>query len=196
MPITRSENMARIKSGNTKPEILLRKALWHKGYRYKLNRKIGNIRPDIVLVSKRIAIFVDGCQWHGCPEHYVPSRTRTDFWQAKLLENIERDTKQTKFLKEQDWSIIRVWEHEIWENLSKTIEKIEYVIKGKQITEIENWRAYRVDTIDPGKDLERRYMRLLEYPETIKVVERFRSTKKWNRSKKNLIKNLENNDNK
>ena len=181
MPLSRSQNMARIKSANTKPEMRLRQALWANGFRYRLHFNIEKIRPDIVFLGRKLAIFVDGCQWHGCPEHYVCPRTRSDFWQNKLLENIERDTKQTQILKTLGWSVYRVWEHEILESLPNTVNKINALMLEQGEALSENWRLFKVEIIDAKTDLERRYLRLLELPDVIQVIEKIRSTKKWKR---------------
>lgn len=185
MPLTRSENMARIKSADTKPEIRLRKALWKQGLRYRLHRKIeGKIRPDIVFVKAKVAVFIDGCQWHGCPGHYVRPRTRNDFWGEKLLENVGRDTRQTQLLIDNGWSVFRVWEHEVWEDLPQVVNQIRDIVQGKKLPNQKDWRVYKVDVINPEDDLEKRYMRSLASPEQIRVVEQTRSTKKWKRKPK------------
>ena len=113
MTLTRSQNMARIKSKDTKPELLLRRALWRQGLRYRLQYRIENIRPDIVFVKARVALFIDGCQWHGCPEHYARPRTNQVFWDQRLRVNAERDTKQTVLLRATGWIPYRIWEHDI-----------------------------------------------------------------------------------
>ncbi len=183
MALSRSQNMARIKSTNTKPEVRLRHALWASGLRYRLHFKIGKIPPDLVFIGRKLAIFVDGCQWHGCPEHYVHPRTNADFWQDKLLENIERNTQQTEILKRQGWTVYRIWEHEIWENLPQIIVTVNSLIQDQRNLLSENWRVFKVEVIDVKTDLERRYLRLLEFPDVVEVVEKIRSTKKWKRSR-------------
>ena len=183
MPLTRSENMARIKSADTKPEIRLRKALWRQGMRYRLHHKIERgIRPDIVFVKAKVAIFVDGCQWHGCPKHYVRPRTRNDFWGGKLLENVERDTRQTQLLIDNGWSVFRVWEHEVWEDLPFVVNHIREIIHGNKFPDQNDWRVFQVDVIDLEDDLEKRYMRRLTSSKEIKSVEQTRTTKKWNKN--------------
>ena len=185
MPLTRSENMARIKSADTKPEIRLRKALWQQGLRYRLHQKIeGKIRPDLIFAKAKVAVFIDGCQWHGCPEHYVRPRTRNDFWDGKLLENVERDTRQTQLLIDNGWSVFRVWEHEVWEDLPFVVNQIRNIVLGNKFPAQNAWRVFRVDVINPEENLEKRYMRRLTSPEKIKVVEQTRSTKKWRRTPK------------
>lgn len=108
----RSYNMSRIRSDNTKPEILLRKSLFAKGFRYRINDKKLPGKPDIVLKKYRTAIFVNGCFWHGhegC-KYFVVPKTRTEFWINKIEGNKIRDLKNTKILKEEGYKIITVWE--------------------------------------------------------------------------------------
>ncbi len=109
---SRSRMMANIRSKNTKPELTVRKALYHSGYRYRLDTKIGKIRPDIVLTKKKVAIFVHGCYWHrhaGCRLCYTP-KTRIEFWNKKFLENIARDNRVESELQLQGWRIALFWE--------------------------------------------------------------------------------------
>lgn len=121
---SRSENMARIRAKNTKPEILLRKALWANGFRYRLHLRIEGARPDLVFPSKKLAVFVDGCFWHGCPQHYVRPRTRSEFWANKLTENTERDRAQSMRLVESGWHVLRIWEHELQFELPAVVASI------------------------------------------------------------------------
>lgn len=120
----RSRNMAKIKGRNTAPELKLRKALWHSGLRYRVNLKIHRILPDIVFPSRKIAIFIDGCFWHGCPIHYVFPRTNTRFWQSKLNLNVKRDMEQTVKLLSLGWKVLRFWEHEIDKNLDQVLRTV------------------------------------------------------------------------
>src|SRR4051812_22667472 len=117
MPLTRSENMARIRAGDTQPEVQLRCALWKRGLRYRVNYRTPGGRADLALPGRKVAIFVDGCFWHGCPEHYVRPRSPSAFWERKLLENVSRDRRQTQQLLDAEWIPIRLWEHEVREDL-------------------------------------------------------------------------------
>jgi len=111
---------------NSKPEQVLRKKLFNRGYRYSLNHRFKelNFKPDIVMVSRRICIFVDGCFWHRCPKCYKEPKSNKDYWLPKIEKNVHRDKEQNKYLKKNGWVVIRVWEHEL-KNLDKTIKKIE-----------------------------------------------------------------------
>lgn len=115
-PIPKSETtsriMSKIRAKNTKPEILLRKALWKEGCRgYRLHWKKAPGRPDICFPGKKVAIFVHGCFWHRCP-HCKPSmpKTHKKFWQEKFQNNKERDKKKIKALKKQGWEVLTIWE--------------------------------------------------------------------------------------
>jgi DNA mismatch endonuclease (patch repair protein) len=179
MTLTRSQNMARIRSSNTKPEVKLRRALWNKGLRYRVNYLIEGIKPDLVFTKARLAIFIDGCQWHGCPEHYVRPRTRPEFWGKKLFINVERDVRQTKVLQEAGWHVYRVWEHTVWEHSDILSEEIKVLLEKTEQLNEENWRVFQVDIVDPDTDLERRYMLSLYSPNVTRIVEQIRSTRKW-----------------
>jgi DNA mismatch endonuclease (patch repair protein) len=112
--IERSSLMARIKRVNTAPEVALRKALHRAGFRYRLrsgHRLPG--RPDIVLARFRIAIFVDGCFWHGCRIHGSRPKTNSSFWATKIATNKKRDARCTRVLRRLGWIVIRAWEHQI-----------------------------------------------------------------------------------
>lgn len=114
-PMTRSENMARVKSKNTKPEIFLRKLLWHRGFRYRVNYKNLPGSPDIYILKYKVAIFVNGCFWHmheNCKYSSIP-KSNHDFWKNKLERNVERDKKNYAQLKNMGIKVIVVWGCEI-----------------------------------------------------------------------------------
>ena len=126
----RSEVMSKIRSKNTKPEILLRKALFAKGYRYRINDKKLPGKPDIVLPKYKTAIFVHGCFWHGhekenCIDSHVP-KTNTIFWLEKINKNKERDKKNIAQLELNGWKVLIVWDCEIQRkgNVENIIQKI------------------------------------------------------------------------
>ncbi|MGY3016177.1 DNA mismatch endonuclease (patch repair protein) [Pseudomonas sp. TE6283] len=111
--LLRSKNMAKIRSRDTTPEIRLRKALWRNGLRYRVHLRVEGTRPDIVFTSCKLAVFVDGCFWHGCPQHYAMPRSKRAFWSEKLATNTNRDRSQTLHLMSTGWRVMRFWEHEI-----------------------------------------------------------------------------------
>ncbi len=123
----RSIRMSRIRSVSTKPELLLRHAIWHRGFRYRVN--VNNLpgRPDIVLPKYRTVVFVHGCFWHGhkgCKVYSVP-KTNTDFWMAKVARNQERDQEVWRKLEAKGWSVIIVWECQLKKTkLDETIDRV------------------------------------------------------------------------
>ncbi len=108
----RSYCMSQIRSKDTGPEIKLRKSLWSLGLRYRLHYKLPG-KPDIVFVSSRIVIFVDGCFWHGCPYHGVQPKTNSKFWNEKIRTTKYRDKRNQKLLEKSGWKVLRFWEHDI-----------------------------------------------------------------------------------
>ncbi|HEY4081901.1 MAG TPA: very short patch repair endonuclease [Burkholderiaceae bacterium] len=111
-PAKRSQMMSGIKGKNSLPEMLVRKALFAMGHRYRLHRRDLPGTPDIVMPGRRIAIFVHGCFWHahqGCKYAKTPS-TRTEFWSAKLQTNVDRDRRVADKLMGMGWRVLNVWE--------------------------------------------------------------------------------------
>jgi DNA mismatch endonuclease, patch repair protein len=111
-PSQRSLCMSRIRGRNTRPEIVLRTALWSLGLRYRLHFPIPG-KPDVAFPRQRVAVFVDGCFWHGCPEHSVKPKTNSAFWTDKLRKNVARDRRNELELAELGWTFVRFWEHEL-----------------------------------------------------------------------------------
>ena len=113
---TRSENMRRIKSIDTAPEMRVRRLCHSMGYRYRLHRKDLPGKPDLVFPSRRAVIFVHGCFWHqhdaaDCKRASTP-KSNSEYWQGKLARNVERDAKQITALQEAGWRVLVVWECE------------------------------------------------------------------------------------
>ena len=104
--------MSRIRGRDTKPELLLRNAVWQMGLRYRLKSSVPG-RPDLVFPASRVAVFVDGCQWHCCPDHWVRPKSNREFWDRKFKKNRNRDAHVNKLLKERGWRVLRFWEHEV-----------------------------------------------------------------------------------
>ena len=109
-----SNRLSLQRRSDTRPETLLRKELWARGYRYSLHRPIPSTRRtiDIALVRHRVAVFVDGCFWHGCPRHGSTPSNNAVWWIRKLEANRQRDADTNRILKSQGWTVVRVWEHE------------------------------------------------------------------------------------
>ena len=103
--------MSRIRRSGTAGELALRHALWAFGMRYRLSVKLPG-SPDLVFTRARVAVFVDGCFWHGCPDHFVEPRTRRDFWLDKIRGNQSRDIDTRNRLEELGATVLRVWEHD------------------------------------------------------------------------------------
>lgn len=145
----RSKNMAAIRSKYTKPEMIVRRELWARGFRYRLNHKRLPGHPDLVLRKYRTCIFVNGCFWHGhkCSLTPVPSpkgegrmdlvssecckipKTNRDFWVAKIRRNKERDKEEQKKLAAMGWHCITVWECELTpKKREETLESIAFTL--------------------------------------------------------------------
>ena len=125
-PQRRSENMRRIRSKNTKPEVILRSLLHRRGYRFRVHVKELPGKPDIVFHSRRKAIFVHGCFWHqhsGCREGRIPG-LRREYWVPKLARNVKRDAAAIRSLKAQGWDVLTVWECEFGKASEQDIEKL------------------------------------------------------------------------
>jgi DNA mismatch endonuclease (patch repair protein) len=122
----RSELMGKIKAQDTKPELKLRKALWHLGYRYRKNVKKLPGKPDIVFRKAKLAIFVDGEFWHGYDweEKKLKIKTNRDFWIPKIERNMQRDAEINSLLIEKGWKVMRFWEKEIKSNLEGCINQV------------------------------------------------------------------------
>ena len=123
----RHKSMIGNKGNDTKPEILLRKALWHRGIRYRKNwRKLTGC-PDIVLTRQKIAIFVDGDFWHARGYQDRPGSqidANQSYWQKKLARNVERDREVNDQLTEQGWLVLRFWESDIKKDLDSVLAEI------------------------------------------------------------------------
>ena len=120
---TRSFNMSMIKGKDTKPEIIVRKFLFHSGYRYRLNYSKLPGKPDIVLPKYKTVIFINGCFWHGhegC-KYFVVPKTRTEWWLNKINETIERDGQSYRILRDQNWKVIIVWECDLKNDSEKRL---------------------------------------------------------------------------
>ena len=101
---------------NTKPELALRSALHRQGYRFRKDHRLtlGNgsrVRPDIAFTARRVAVFVDGCFWHACPEHGSKPSVNQWYWSPKLARNVERDRAADAALAAAGWQVVRIWEH-------------------------------------------------------------------------------------
>ncbi|MCX0278261.1 very short patch repair endonuclease [Nocardia zapadnayensis] len=100
---------------DTRPELLVRRILHARGLRYRVDVAVTDDRrkrADIVFTRTRIAVYIDGCFWHGCPEHFIPPKTNQSYWEPKIEGNIERDIKTSEEFRSRGWLVLRFWEHE------------------------------------------------------------------------------------
>lgn len=124
----RKYNMSRIRAANTTPEVMLRKALWHNGWRYRKNYTRLPGKPDIAFTRQKIAVFVDGDFWHARGHQDNPGEqvaSNKDYWKKKLSRNVERDKEVTDELTEAGWLVLRFWETDIKKDLDGCIKKLE-----------------------------------------------------------------------
>ncbi|MER6528428.1 very short patch repair endonuclease [Streptomyces sp. NPDC001508] len=121
-------NMQAVRSQDTKPEILVRRLVHANGLRYRVaQRPVPDLRrtADMVFRPGKVAVFIDGCYWHGCPEHYVSPKTNPDYWSDKVVRNVARDRDTDSQLKEAGWLVLRFWEHTpAEETAAKIIEEV------------------------------------------------------------------------
>lgn len=123
----RHKNMQAVKNKDSKIELLLRKALWEKGYRYRKNYPKLEGKPDIVLTKYKIAIFCDSEFWHGYDweNKKLEIKSHKKFWYDKIESNIKRDLKVNNILKSQEWKVLRFWGKDIIKNTEKCVNEIE-----------------------------------------------------------------------
>lgn len=113
---------------HTGPEMSVRRALHARGWRYRTHKRLSaagiQVRPDLVFSSQRVAIFIDGCYWHGCPTHGSSPKGNSEYWQAKFLRNTARDTRVNEALRSEGWTVVRVWEHVAIAEATQQIERV------------------------------------------------------------------------
>jgi DNA mismatch endonuclease, patch repair protein len=109
----RSRIMSRVRGRDTGPERAVRSLVWSRGLRYRTHDSSVPGRPDISHKGKRVAVFLDGCFWHGCPKHYTRPASRQEFWDAKLAANRDRREAVLKDLRAKGWNVVQVWECDI-----------------------------------------------------------------------------------
>jgi DNA mismatch endonuclease, patch repair protein len=125
---TRGRHLSGRKSKDTEPEVMLRRALHAAGARFRLHRKLAKgCSPDLVLPGRRVAVFVDGDYWHGCPRHF-PKRTgagpNAALWDAKFAATKARDERATATAREAGWRVVRIWECEIRESVEDAVSRV------------------------------------------------------------------------
>jgi DNA mismatch endonuclease (patch repair protein) len=127
----RRKTMQHIRSKGTKIEETISKALWKKGVRFRRHQKDLPGKPDFSIKKYKLAVFLDSCFFHGCPEHAVIPKTNTEYWTAKMERNQKRDRKVNEMYKEMDWTVLRFWEHEVKKNKDDVVNTIVNAIKKK-----------------------------------------------------------------
>jgi len=130
--MTVSERLSRTGRRDTKPELELRRLLHARGLRFRVDRPLlldKRRRVDIVFGPAKIAVFVDGCFWHGCPEHATWPASNADFWREKIETNRRRDRDTDEQLVADGWTVLRVWEHE---ETGEAADRIERVVRSKR----------------------------------------------------------------
>jgi len=126
--IKRSKIMKSIKGSDTGIEVRLRKALWHKGIRYRKNFKVFDCHPDIVITKYKIAVFCDGNFWHGKELQKRPIKHNSSYWNEKIRRNVERDLENTIELRDNGWIVLRFWEDDIQNNLPNCVDNVLHYI--------------------------------------------------------------------
>lgn len=126
--IKRSKIMKSIKGSDTGIEVRLRKALWHKGIRYRKNFKVFDCHPDIVITKYKIAVFCDGNFWHGKELQKRTIKHNSSYWNEKIRRNVERDLENTIELRDNGWIVLRFWEDDIKNNLSNCVDDVLHYI--------------------------------------------------------------------
>jgi DNA mismatch endonuclease (patch repair protein) len=139
----RSRCMSHIRSRDTGPEMLVRKALWGAGLRYRLHARLPG-RPDVAFMASRVAVFVDGCFWHCCPVHRTQPKGHAGFWSEKLRSNVARDRAVAVRLKQMGWAMVRVWEHEATGSLRQVVYRVRRLVRTRTRTAKLRCREARV----------------------------------------------------
>jgi DNA mismatch endonuclease (patch repair protein) len=121
----RSWIMSRIRSKWTKQEKIIHNQLKSLKIKHKMHPKMSG-SPDIILIDKKVAIFLQGCFWHKCPKHYKEPKSNRDYWLPKINKNVVRDKKNINLLKKSGWKVVKVWEHDL-----KRINKILPILLSK-----------------------------------------------------------------
>lgn len=121
-----SERMRTFPRRDTAPELELRRELWRRGLRYRVDRPLEGRRrrrADLTFVGARVVVFVDGCFWHACPEHGTSPKSNADWWTEKLARNVARDADTDEYLGALGWVVLRFWEHEDMRAAADVVER-------------------------------------------------------------------------
>jgi DNA mismatch endonuclease (patch repair protein) len=126
----RSKTMAKIKGSNSKPELLLRKALWNENIRFRTHRKDLPGKPDLVIEKYKLAVFVDGDFWHGYQWQQRKPKTNEQFWTPKIERNMQRDQFVNNSLRSLGYVVMRFWEHEVKDHLSACVNQVKLYLEA------------------------------------------------------------------
>jgi DNA mismatch endonuclease (patch repair protein) len=124
---------------DTGPEVALRSALHARGLRFRKDMRLDlgerrRVRPDIVFPGLRLAVFVDGCFWHGCHEHRSLPSSNAAFWKKKIEGTMQRDEQQVAWLREAGWTVVRAWEHDIPEPAGRVVAELANDLRSRRLT--------------------------------------------------------------
>lgn len=125
--------MRRFKSRDTRPELAVRRTLHARGLRFRVHAQVpGYSRRsiDIAFTRVRVAVFIDGCYWHSCPEHGKTPAANSEWWLAKLERNVARDRETDEALRAEGWTVLRFWEHEAPDEVASAIAEVVVQLKG------------------------------------------------------------------
>ncbi|MFC8590815.1 very short patch repair endonuclease [Streptomyces atroolivaceus] len=121
-----SARMSRQARRDTAPEVAVRKLLHAAGYRYRLNERVPHMSRrtiDIAFTRAKVAVFLDGCFWHGCPDHATRPKSNAEWWREKLDKNMARDSETTAHLVAEGWTVLRFWEHQPSAQVAEQVAK-------------------------------------------------------------------------
>jgi DNA mismatch endonuclease (patch repair protein) len=176
--------MSRIRSRGTKPEKLLAELLAPLPQPKQPQYRTPKGRADLAFPDRKVAVFMDGCQWHGCPEHYVRPRSNSLFWAEKLAANVKRDRRQTISLRKLGWRVVRILEHEVFENPDLVLARVQSALAVRHFAPGVHWRVIAVTECETAlghPEEERRMISITRYGST-KIERRLRRTNKWKRT--------------
>lgn len=127
-----SSRMAAQRRRDTRPELQLRRILHSRGLRYRVDAMLPGLprrRADLTFPTRRLVVFVDGCFWHGCPEHKTAPKNNASWWATKLARNVERDRETDAYLADLGWRVLRIWEHE---DPGRAADRVEAAVRSGQ----------------------------------------------------------------
>lgn len=130
----RSKIMSAIRSKGTKLEDRVSKELWRRGYRFRKNVNTLFGKPDIAIKKYKVVIFLDSCFWHGCDIHYRIPKSNYDYWFNKIERNRARDKVVNEYYEQKGWTLIRVWDHEVKEDIEAVIDRIDRILQSRRVT--------------------------------------------------------------